>query len=62
MRGDHIFVIAPKLNNHYFEYMLQDFPLHEPKVFKIILIQGIKYKSQDNKGAGKYWLGLFTIF
>lgn len=43
MQGDHFFVTAPQVNTLYFDYMLQEFSLHEPAVYKIILLDKAGY-------------------
>lgn len=43
MQGDHFFVTAPHVNTLYFEYMLQEFSLHEPEIFKIIFLDKAGY-------------------
>lgn len=43
MKGDHFFVTAPHVNTFYFEYMLQEFSLHEPEIFKIIFLDKAGY-------------------
>lgn len=43
MQGDHFFVTAPHVNTLYFEYMLQEFSLHEPETFKIIFLDKAGY-------------------
>jgi transposase len=43
LAGDHFFVSAPQVNTLYFEYMLQEFSLHQPEVFKIIFLDKAGY-------------------
>jgi len=43
MSGDHFFITAPAANTLFFEYMLQEFSLHEPKVFKLIFLDKAGY-------------------
>lgn len=43
MQGDHFFVTAPHVNTLYFEYMLQEFSLHEPEIFKIVFLDKAGY-------------------
>lgn len=43
MQGDHFFVTAPYVNTLYFEFMLQEFALHEPEVFKLIFLDKAGY-------------------
>ena len=48
LAGDHFFVTAPQVNSLYFEYLLQEFSLHEPKVFKIIFLDKAGYHRAKN--------------
>jgi transposase len=43
LRGDHFFITAPHVNTLYFEYMLGEFSLHEPEVFKVIFLDRAGY-------------------
>lgn len=50
LAGDHFFVTAPQVNTLYFEYMLQEFSLHEPEVFKIVFVDKAGYhRTKDMK-------------
>jgi len=41
--GDLFFITAPHVNTFYFEYLLWEFSLHEPEVYKIIFLDKAGY-------------------
>lgn len=43
LSGDSFFVTAPQVNTLFFEFMLREFSLHEPEVFKIIFLDRASY-------------------
>ncbi len=43
IHGEHFFVTAPAVNTFYFEYLLHEFALHEPGIYKIICLDKAGY-------------------
>jgi len=43
LSGDHFFVTAPQVNTFYFQYLLDEFAVHQPQVFKIICLDKAGY-------------------
>ena len=43
LSGDKFFVTAPQVNTLFFEFLLQEFSRHEPKVYKIIFLDKAGY-------------------
>ncbi len=48
LSGDKFFVTAPQVNTLFFEYLLHEFSLQEPEVYKIIFLDKAGYHRAKN--------------